>query len=178
MSMILLMYAYMSYSMLGTGELDRMQAILAKMKETLMPFAVWDQGHYHFLKAWYLMQTGDAMQAESDMTTAVGLVESCGNPFTIALCQILQSQLLLELGDEKNAERLLLSVTRRKKTAKQYAYPFFGQAGSRRLRHRATRRTKCPAASAEGLFHYQSTWPDNAVWPQSPKTRRSLRHGS
>ena len=110
-----IMYAYISYSLLGTGDVDRMQAILAKMKETLMPFAVWDQGHYHFLAAWYQIQAGLIMQADSDMTTAVKLVESCGNPFTIALCRILHSQLQLEQGDEKKAEQLLLLVVNEKR---------------------------------------------------------------
>lgn len=110
-----MMYAYLSYSLLGTGELERIPEILAKMKEILMPFAVWDQGHYYFFQTWYRIQTGNIIEAKSSMTTAVRLVESCGNPFTIALCRILHSQLLLESADEHKAEQQLLQVINEKK---------------------------------------------------------------
>lgn len=119
-----MMYAYISYTMLGTGALDQVQATLDKMKETLMPFAVWDQGHYHFLQAWYQMQAGNLMQAKSEMMTAAKMIDSCENPFTIALSRILQSQLLLELGEEKKAEELLGSVINEKRLGNSRAIHF------------------------------------------------------
>ena len=96
--------------MLSTGELSQVEPILVKMQKTLMPFAVWDQGQYHFLCAWYEMQAGDLAQAKKDMATTSMLLKSCGNPHTIALSQILESQLLLELGQKNQVESLLRSV--------------------------------------------------------------------
>ncbi len=119
-----MMYAYISYTMLGTGELDPMQTTLDKMKETMMPFAVWDQGHYHFLQAWYQMQAGNLLQAKSEMTTAAKMIESCENPFTIALSRILQSQLLLELGEVIEAEELLQLVINEKRLGNSRAIHF------------------------------------------------------
>ncbi len=56
------------------------------------------------------MQAGDLAQAKRDMATASMLIESCGNPHTIALSRVLESQLLLELGEEDQVESLLSSV--------------------------------------------------------------------
>ncbi|WP_167496324.1 hypothetical protein [Desulfopila sp. IMCC35006] len=119
-----MMYAYISYTMLGTGELGPIQATLDKMKETLMPFAVWDQGHYHFLQAWYQMQAGNLLQAKSEMTTAAKMIEGCENPFTIALSRILQSQLLLELGEAIEAEEVLQLVCNEKRLGNSRAIHF------------------------------------------------------
>ncbi len=105
-----MMFAYSLYTMLGTGQLDQVQSTLAKMEQTLMPFAIWDLGHYHFLQAWYAMLRGDLIIAKSEMEQASILVDSCGNPFTIALCQVLQSQILLELDESDGVEKLLFSV--------------------------------------------------------------------
>lgn len=105
-----MMFAYSAYTILGTGELSQVSSVLAKMEGTLVPFAIWDHGHYHFLQAWYAMLCGNLVEAKSEMTQASILVEACGNPFTIALCQVLQSQLLLELGEKDQVEKLLTSV--------------------------------------------------------------------
>lgn len=102
--------AYRAYSLLSTGEVSQVQPTLSAMQKALMPFAVWDQAQYHFLFTWYGMLVGDLAQAKKDMATTARLLESCGNPFTIALSRVLESQLLLELGEKDQVAGLLSSV--------------------------------------------------------------------
>jgi ATP/maltotriose-dependent transcriptional regulator MalT len=105
-----MIFACRAYVLLGTGDLDQVRAILEKMQETLIPFAVWDQGHYHFLNALYMIHAGKLSEASREAAMASQIVEACGNPFTIALSRVLQSQLLLETGEKSKAENLLISV--------------------------------------------------------------------
>ncbi len=97
-------------ALLAAGELGEIEVTLKRMQENLMPFAVWDQGNYHFLQAWYAMQCGNLLTARKETAIASMLLESCGNPFTIALSRVLQSQLLLELGETGKVESLLTAV--------------------------------------------------------------------
>jgi LuxR family transcriptional regulator, maltose regulon positive regulatory protein len=107
--------AYRAYSLLSTGEVSQVQPTLATMQKALMPFAAWDQAQYHFLFTWYGMLVGDLAQAKKDMATTSRLLESCGNPFTIALGRVLESQLLLELGEKDQVAGLLSSVLEEQK---------------------------------------------------------------
>lgn len=102
--------AYTVYCPLGVGDLAPVPHSLAKLKSALTPYAVWDHGQYHYLVAWYTLQTGDLVEAQHQLDAAVSLVESCGNAFTLALCYVLQSQIYLELGALEKAENLLIMV--------------------------------------------------------------------
>ncbi|GAB6193527.1 hypothetical protein JCM39068_32780 [Desulfocastanea catecholica] len=114
-------------AMLATGELGAVEATLKKMQERLMPFAVWDQGNYHFLRAWYAMQCGRPLTARNETAIASMLLESCDNPFTIALNRVLQSQLLLELGETDKVESLLTTVINDQRLGNSKAVHFIGQ---------------------------------------------------
>lgn len=114
-------------AMLAAGELGEIEAPLKRMQENLMPFAVWDQGNYHFLQAWYAMQCGNLLTARNDTAIASMLLESCGNPFTIALSRVLQSQLLLELGETGKVESLLTAVIKEPRLGNSRALDFIGQ---------------------------------------------------
>jgi DNA-binding SARP family transcriptional activator len=102
--------SHCTYSGLGTNNLGEIPSLLKKLKATLVPYAVFDHGMYHYQVSWYALQTGDLVKAENEMETAFRQIESCGNPFTIALCYILKSQLLLELGETEKAETLMAIV--------------------------------------------------------------------
>lgn len=102
--------SHCTYSGLGTNNLQEIPSLLKKMAATLMPYAVFDHGMYHYQVSWYALQTGDLVKAENEMDTAVRQLESSGNPFTIALCHILKSQLLLELGETEKAATLMVTV--------------------------------------------------------------------
>lgn len=102
--------AYNVYCVLGAGELSQVPSYLERLKAALAPYAVWDRGQYHYLSAWYAMQTGDLIAAHNQLETAFSLVESCGNPFTLAFCHILQSQVFLETGALDKAENLLKEI--------------------------------------------------------------------
>lgn len=95
---------------MGAGNLIEAPAFLAKMQATLSSDATWDHAQYHYYVAWSAMLTGDLAKARNEIEHAVDLVGSCGNPFSMALCRILQSQLYLELGLPDKAENLLTSV--------------------------------------------------------------------
>lgn len=102
-----LIMSHCTYNELAVGNLDQAPSLLAKLKETLTPFATWEHGMYHYQVSWYAMLTGDLVKAQNELDTAVRQVESCGNPFTIALCHVLQSQLFLEVGETEKAAELL-----------------------------------------------------------------------
>lgn len=119
-----MMFACCAYTMMGTGNIGQVQGILEKMRKALTPSAVWDQGHYHFLNAWFTMQGGDLIKAKSEMTKASVLIESCGNPFTIALSRVLHSQLLLEFGKEDEVETILASVKNDRRLGKSRLIDF------------------------------------------------------
>ncbi|MGB3221513.1 MAG: hypothetical protein WBB23_01805 [Desulforhopalus sp.] len=119
-----MMFACCAYTMMGTGNMSQVQEILEKMRKALTPAAVWDQGHYHFLNAWFTMQEGDLIKAKSEMTKASILIESCGNPFTIALSRVLHSQLLLALGKEDEVETILASVMNDRRLGKSRLIDF------------------------------------------------------
>jgi hypothetical protein len=85
------------------------------MQGSMMPFAIWEQAHYHFLQAWYALQCGKLLTARSETATASLLLETCGNPFTIALSRVLQSQLLLELGETDKVAGLLTAVIKERR---------------------------------------------------------------
>lgn len=102
--------AYNVYCAVGVGELNQVPSLLERLKTALAPYAVWDHGQYHYLYAWYALQAGDLIAAQNQLETAVSLVESCGNPVTLAFCHILQSQLFLETGAFDKAENLLREI--------------------------------------------------------------------
>jgi DNA-binding SARP family transcriptional activator len=102
--------SHCTYSGLGTNNLREIPFLLKKLKATLVPYAVFDHGMYHYQVSWYALQTGDLVKAENEMETAVRQIDSCGNPFTIALCYILKSQLLLEFGEAEKAATLMATV--------------------------------------------------------------------
>ena len=102
--------AYNVYCAVGVGELNQVPSLLERLKKALAPYAVWDRGQYHYLFAWYALQAGDLIEAQNQLETAVSLVESCGNPFTLAFCHILQSQIFLETGALDKAENLLKEI--------------------------------------------------------------------
>lgn len=114
-------------AMLAAGELGAVEATLKRMQESLMPFAVWDQGNYHFLRAWYAMQCGKLLTARNEAAIASMLLESCDNPFTIVLSRVLQSQLLLELGETDKVESLLTAVIKDPRLGNSKAVHFIGQ---------------------------------------------------
>lgn len=114
-------------AMLAAGELGAVEATLKRMQESLMPFAVWDRGNYHFLRAWYAMQCGKLLTARNEAAIASMLLESCDNPFTIALSRVLQSQLLLELGETTKVESLLTAVIKEQRLGNSKAVHFIGQ---------------------------------------------------
>jgi len=102
--------SHCTYSGLGTGNLGEIPSLLKKMKATLSPYAIFDHGMYHYQASWYALQTGDLAKTQNELETAIRQVESCGNPFTIALCHILKSQLLLEFGEAEKAAALMAAV--------------------------------------------------------------------
>jgi hypothetical protein len=114
-------------TLLAAGELGEVETTLKKMQETLLPFAIWDQGNYHFLRAWHAMQCGKMLIARNETAIASMLLERCDNPFTIALSRILQSQLLLELGETDKVECLLTNVIKEQRLRKSRAMHFIGQ---------------------------------------------------
>lgn len=114
-------------AMLAAGELGAVEATLKRMQESLMPFAVWDQGNYHFLQAWYAIQCGKLLTARIETAKASMLLERCDNPFTIALSRVLQSQLLLELGETDKVESLLTAVIKEQRLRNSKALHFIGQ---------------------------------------------------
>lgn len=101
---------YNVYCDLGVGNHEQAFISLTRLKSFLSPYAIWDHGQYHYLLAWYTMQIGDMIGAQRQLESAVHFVRSCGNPFTLALCQILQSQIYLELGNFDKAEDLLGNI--------------------------------------------------------------------
>lgn len=102
-----LLLVYSIYPGLGTGDVTQVRPVLKKMKEALIPYAIWDNGLYHFFVAWCAILTGDHSVAGKELQTADKLLEICGNPYTIACARILRSQLYLEMEDPKKAERVL-----------------------------------------------------------------------
>jgi LuxR family transcriptional regulator, maltose regulon positive regulatory protein len=114
-------------ALLAAGELGEAEATLKRMRECLMPFAVWDRGNYHFLQAWYAMQCGKLLTARNEAAIALMLFEGCDNPFTIALSRVLQSQLLLELGETDKVESLLTAVIKEQRLRNSKVLHFIGQ---------------------------------------------------
>jgi len=116
-----------AYAMLATGELDRIETTLNRMQGSVMPFAIWEQAHYHFLQAWYALQCGKLLTARSETATASMLLETCGNPFTIALSRVLQSQLLLEIGETDKVAGLLTAVIKEQRLGNSKVLHFISQ---------------------------------------------------
>ena len=119
-----LIVSFSVYSALGQGELQTVQPLLTKLEGALSNYAIWDKGQYHYLLAWYAMQDGDLQNAEEHLKIALSLEKACGNPLTIALCKILRSQLLLELGRPAKAEAVLGSMLSEPRLGHNRILPF------------------------------------------------------
>jgi LuxR family transcriptional regulator, maltose regulon positive regulatory protein len=96
--------------LLGTGQFEQIPVFFDKMRAALSPLGKLDQGEFHCLTAWYLMQIGQPTQAKTEVEIAVGIVEFCGSYTPIALTKVVQSQINLELGYTAVANELLEGV--------------------------------------------------------------------
>jgi len=93
--------------LLGTGQVDQMPVFLDKMRAALSPFSKLDQGQYHCLSAWYLLQAGQTTQAKREVEIATDFVDFCGCSIPIALVRVVHAQVHLEQGDPVAAGALL-----------------------------------------------------------------------
>ena len=99
-----------AYSRLVTGNLEEVPPLLAKLKEALVPYALWDHGQYHCLAAWYAVQADQLAEAKTEIAAAIELAEFCGSPFPIALCRLVESQVHLQLGEPEAAMKLMATI--------------------------------------------------------------------
>lgn len=96
--------------LLGTGKFEMIPVFLDKMRADLAPLGKLDQAEYHSLLAWYLLQVGQPAQARTEIEIAADIVEFCGSYIPIALTNVIQSQVHLELGNPAVAEDLLKRI--------------------------------------------------------------------
>ena len=101
---------FSSWSLLGTGNLERVPPVLVRLKAALDPNATWDHAQYQSLVAWHAMQVGNLIEAQGHIEISINLTELCGNQLTIAATRILQSQICLELGEPRQSADLLAAV--------------------------------------------------------------------
>lgn len=99
-----------TYLQLLVGKLPSAERLLDQMQVKRLPHATWENGHYHFQRAWLAMLQSDSNTALTHIDYCLSITRTSGNPFTIARSILLQSQVLLERDEIDRAKTTLLEL--------------------------------------------------------------------